>query len=766
MKKNTAIVIILFLMLGCIFPSADYALSYQKPNVKAPVNMVRSVEKSQVLVGEEFKVRYKFQPQPIPAGQISPDVYLKDKEIVLVMDTSGSMNWNLDGGNYGQSRMKIAKKAAKHFIDKLKYDPSIKIALIEYNNFASVKQDLVKLTDRYDKLNKQIDNLKAGGGTNIGDGLRKAYYTLLNSGSDNARKYIVFLTDGEPTAFSFDSIRYRKKWFWDIWTPSIGELVGDNYSIMVSAISNPVYKMDNDSSINCFVNWGTNDYNNYSLEYAKKVSNMIGNSDTPIIDAFFIAFSRDSNSNKLKEIANECNGYYKKAVDDKALDEVYDKLSQQIASDLPIHSIYFEETFPDNIEIVNVPQNMEIRGQKVIGDIGSINYNLNKETNQFEAEPFEFEITLRAKETGRFVLGENDTSFIRYTDIDGTVNTIKYFPESEISVYENQPPEIKAKISNSFESDKIYRLNIDIDEPAQIEIMDVNGNSLGKYTRNTKGSFDIELNKEDLVGNYIIVKAIDYFQNEVEEKVPLIQINEIDISDNINENNNREGNIKIVTQENSIIREITLNDILLGENRLTDNGEYVQQVELIHGMNSLKIVVVNEYNNIAELNYKIMSDNTSLKIYSKYNNNQTKIMQKTVEDIKFNFKINVPVNDLEFVLDLTKNADSDINLNTISIFDDNVKIIKTDTGKNIEDINVMSTINQNGNLIISIDKDSPIESGEYTILVPIKVNDNELGNSSEFNLNIIKYKINGSEVDLKDSPVEINIKVVKLPGLL
>ncbi|WIF94521.1 vWA domain-containing protein [Caminicella sporogenes] len=765
MKKNTAIVIILFLMLGCIFPSTDYALSYQKPNVKAPVNMVRSVEKSQVLVGKEFKVRYKFQPQPIPAGQISPDVYLKDKEIVLVMDTSGSMNRNLYGGNYGQSRMEIAKKAAKHFVDKLKHDPSVKISLIEYDNFASVKQSLVKLTDKYNKLNRQIDNLNAGGGTNIGDGLRKAYYTLLNSGSDNARKYIVFLTDGEPTAFSFNDIEYRKKWIWDIWTPSIGELVGDNYSIMVSAILNPIYKMDNDSSINYFVNWGTNDYNNYSLEYAKKVSNMIGNSDTPI-DAFFIAFSRDSNSNKLKEIANECNGYYKKAVDDKALDEVYDKLSQQIASDLPIHSIYFEETFPDNIEIVNVPQNMEIRGQKVIGDIGSINYNLNKETNQFEAEPFEFEITLRAKETGRFVLGENDTSFIRYTDIDGTVNTIKYFPKSEISVYENQPPEIKAKISNSFESDKIYKLNIDIDEPAQIEIMDVNGNSLGKYTRNTKGSFDIKLNKEDLVGNYIIVKATDYFQNEVEEKVPLIQINEIDISDNINENNNREGNIKIVTQENSIIREITLNDILLGENRLTDNGEYVQQVELIHGMNSLKIVVVNEYNNIAELYCKIMSDNTSLKIYSKYNNNQTKIMQKTVEDIKFNFKINVPVNDLEFVLDLTKNADSDINLNTISIFDDNVKIIKTDTGKNIEDINVMSTINQNGNLIISIDKDSPIESGEYTILVPIKVNDNELGNSSEFNLNIIKYKINGSEVDLKDSPVEINIKVVKLPGLL
>lgn len=609
-RKNFNIFLVFIMFINLINLNISYADT--NIDVKAPVNMVRNINKNQVLLNEEFTVNYKFQPQPIPIGDIVPEAYLKDKEIVIVMDTSGSMDWDLQGNDpwwNEDSRMDIAKSAANLFIDKLKNDERVEVSLVSYSDIAEVENfngnKFLKIFEgnNSNTIKNRINNLTPYGSTNIGDGLRRAYYTLINEGESNARKFIVFLTDGSPTAFSFDDIKTTSpSW----WSNGIGIKVVNEREYDVKKIINATYKTDSGKANKYFYNWNSDDYNDYSLNYAKTIAEMIKSNND--IESFFIAFSQGSNTNKLKEISEEANGYYKEAMTDEAINEVYEKLSEQIASDLPIHAIYFQETFPDGLEITDVPNGMEVNGQTITGDIGSIMYNLNEETNQFEAEPFEFSIKLKAKQTGDYTLGKNNSSLISYTDIDGTADTKKYFPESNISVYEQNPPQIQASIKNIAANSNEYTLTITVDESSNIKVYNIRDKELWAGYKN-KGTFSITLNKADLVGNYIKIKAVDKFNNSVIENTPVINIISIDLDDDLNINGKIDGTINIQTEPNSTITEIKLNDVIIANDKLTDNGQYSHITDFNIGDNIIDIKAVNEYGNISILSETVFVEN-------------------------------------------------------------------------------------------------------------------------------------------------------------
>lgn len=114
---------------------------------------------------------------------------VKKSKVVLVIDTSGSMNDN--------NRMIKTKEAAKVFVNTLYPSESEKkadIAIIGYETnvsekagFNSSKQDLMNA----------INGLSANGGTFTQGGVHKARELLEGGGNEN--KYIVLLSDGEPT---------------------------------------------------------------------------------------------------------------------------------------------------------------------------------------------------------------------------------------------------------------------------------------------------------------------------------------------------------------------------------------------------------------------------------------------------------------------------------------------------------------------------------------------------------------------------------------
>lgn len=425
-------------------------------DVKAPINLLKEIEKNYFKVDEEFTINYTVHPEPIPADDIIPETYSKEKEIVLVMDTSGSMDWGLDGNkyvSYENKRMTIAKNAAKLFVDKFENNDKVKIGLVDYDTKAHIERvdgNILVNKRKFTNLKNRINHgLKAKGATNIGDGLRRAYWILKNSPNNEAKKYIILMTDGEPTALSYDRIEghWALDGYWPVW------------------VEYPIYKLDDGVvSNNKIWNYGSYDPDGYALEYAKTVATERVSTGDPHIDTFILGFSDDVNKDKLQQVSNSANGFYKEAKTAEDINEVYEKLADEIQSDLPIHSIEFNETFPEGLDVIEASEGLEINGQIVTGDIGSITYVLNENTNKFEANPISFSINLKASEAGNYSLSmynDNNSSFIAYKDIDGTDGK-KNFSILDISVYEEIiAPEVSIKVSDANGLRSTYIANSD-----------------------------------------------------------------------------------------------------------------------------------------------------------------------------------------------------------------------------------------------------------------------------------------------------------------
>ena len=113
----------------------------------------------------------------------------KKSDIVLVIDTSGSMNDN--------GRMAETKKAAKNFVNQLlnAEHPNTRIALVPFETGISFKP-FTNYTGKQVLLD-MIDHLYADGGTFTQGGIKMASSSLNNSQADF--KNIVLLSDGVPT---------------------------------------------------------------------------------------------------------------------------------------------------------------------------------------------------------------------------------------------------------------------------------------------------------------------------------------------------------------------------------------------------------------------------------------------------------------------------------------------------------------------------------------------------------------------------------------
>ena len=116
----------------------------------------------------------------------------KPASVVLVLDTSGSMNDN--------GKIQNAREGAKQLVSLL--SDNDRLSLLPFNSRATwASQDLQIKTGR-DDLVRAIDSLFASGGTALYDSIDVAYQHLLeqtSSGDPNSILSIVVLTDGEDT---------------------------------------------------------------------------------------------------------------------------------------------------------------------------------------------------------------------------------------------------------------------------------------------------------------------------------------------------------------------------------------------------------------------------------------------------------------------------------------------------------------------------------------------------------------------------------------
>ncbi len=138
----------------------------------------------------------------------------KNYNIALIVDTSGSMKFGLDGRKNppaGQDRMTLTINALKALANQLAgHDGVVNVTLIGFSSSANSLLTLNKLTQsNVQDLIKQISSLKADGTTNYEDAFIKAaawFNSQPGSGSGKTFENLTyFLTDGNPTVYNGDT---------------------------------------------------------------------------------------------------------------------------------------------------------------------------------------------------------------------------------------------------------------------------------------------------------------------------------------------------------------------------------------------------------------------------------------------------------------------------------------------------------------------------------------------------------------------------------
>lgn len=329
-------------------------------------------------LNKEFDIQYTISPDPIKIQSNE-----KQKEIVLVVDTSGSMDYSVDQDKkvYGKpSRLDLTKSALNNFINKFGDLKNVKIGLVTYSYRGNVfmnTNDYFFESNNIQKIKDKVNTLSADGGTNLGDGLRKALWMLSNN--KDSKKYVVLMTDGTPTFYSYYGSYYNRNYYTEIDNKNVDYNEGNDY--------------------------------NKGLEYSNIMAKILKENQDLNLKTFAIGFSKGANANTLKEIAANAAGTFLDATssNENAINEVYSNIAEQIKTDLALENVKFTQSLPDGLVF------SETNGQSITKDL-KINYTYKD--GEYKADPITFTVKVKGTKADKYVL-ENDAVF-SYKDLDGT----------------------------------------------------------------------------------------------------------------------------------------------------------------------------------------------------------------------------------------------------------------------------------------------------------------------------------------------------------
>ena len=137
-------------------------------------------------------------------------------DIVVVLDTSGSMNEPYDQRS-STTKLTMAKQALTNqngtgLLDKVLGSDGpdgVKVSLVTFADRASTNNPWYN-KDNAQGLKDKVGNIRADGGTNWEDALNKAKALLDRDTRSGVQKYVVFLSDGNPTFRLSNGTGYKK----------------------------------------------------------------------------------------------------------------------------------------------------------------------------------------------------------------------------------------------------------------------------------------------------------------------------------------------------------------------------------------------------------------------------------------------------------------------------------------------------------------------------------------------------------------------------
>lgn len=142
--------------------------------------------------------------------------------VAMVLDTSGSMARDLNGNEgvaTADQRIYKLKQETLRLIDELAKNPNVYISLNPFDTNANDSKPMLE-AQKNNKVNDAFSDtelsklLVAGGGTNTGDGIRRAYHRILEFGKKDSNKnkttknFMIILVDGTTTYASCKAAYY------------------------------------------------------------------------------------------------------------------------------------------------------------------------------------------------------------------------------------------------------------------------------------------------------------------------------------------------------------------------------------------------------------------------------------------------------------------------------------------------------------------------------------------------------------------------------
>jgi len=415
---------------GKMEPSKNINIGLKRINVNnedkndsiSSISAARTADKKTIYQGESVKVTYSITPKPVKPAQGGVK-----KDIVLVLDTSGSMNDN--------SKMAQAKSVAKNFIDKFSQTDNVRIGIVEYSTYGRKASEFKSVKSNMASIKSDIDKLGTGGATNIGDGVRIAC-AMLDGYSQADEKYIILMTDGEATAYSRDingkkssSSRsgvynkdgsYKEK-SWDL---------KDDY--MGNHINTEMYHeyLKDGRKTGFYID----EYISYlgkqegidaaALQYAREVAKQKIKTNDDIKAFYIVGFgSGVGNSNKQIADAAGSKGIYYSAKDSNELQNLYNGFADKIQKTIPA-SLYIQEdvslpqeAVEEYIKVKSLRDGFEFVNGKLTGELQT-EYHMVENKSEYAAEPVTFDVEYVFEQEGVYILGKDGTSFAQMDVLD------------------------------------------------------------------------------------------------------------------------------------------------------------------------------------------------------------------------------------------------------------------------------------------------------------------------------------------------------------
>lgn len=270
-------------------------------------------------------------------------------DIVVVFDTSASMSNSMGS----QTRLQVAKAAVNSMANQLLTaeneaagkDKNIQMALVSFSTKAGT---VSKFTDTAAGITGTVKSLEADGGTNWEAAL-KAANAKLDSGRQNAKKYIVFMSDGDPTyrvsSYGVGVCQQLVQVGWFSYWVNRPE-----YTNQVSCVANDLswrWVTDPDDDYTSGVH-GQGDGDDYGFNYAAAVAEADKRGDATL---FSVGVSSDPD--KMNSFAQQTKGTYFSAEDEEGLNKAFNAIIGQIEKHSSYKNVSITDTLSDYAEFAS-----------------------------------------------------------------------------------------------------------------------------------------------------------------------------------------------------------------------------------------------------------------------------------------------------------------------------------------------------------------------------------------------------------------------------